>query len=358
MPTRFGGPGVANNLGTLGSNLVALQGGQVWQPPANWYRAILGKYTTVQSFDFIGNIWRPTSQPGLNAFIYCDGVNVRLANTSGCAVAALLTAAGTGYITPPTVTASVGNSTWTAILGQVVSACPITAPGSNYQYPPQVVIQAPPSPGIQATAFATVVAGQVTAITLVDQGAGYTFPPQVTLINDPRDSTGANAIVANATLTGLGTVTGILCNNHGVPTGGVVPTLTIAGGGGTGAAATAIMNLSVTGYAVTTAGAGYTTAAGAVNVSATPILTAGAPAYVNPSSQVLFPRLRPAMISAPTSAAGGVLIGGVILDGGSYETVPAAAALSITGGNGIATTAAVVTLTMGGNTDTNYLNPQ
>jgi hypothetical protein len=356
MPTRFGGPGVANNLGTLGSNLVALQGGQVWAPPANWYRAVLGKYTNIQSFDFIGNIWRPTSAPGANAFWYCDGVNTRLANTSGCAVGALLTAAGAGYITPPVVTASAGNSTWTAILGQVVSAIAITSGGTNYQYPPQVVIQAPPSPGIQATAVATITLGAVTGITIIDQGAGYTFPPQVTLINDPRDSTGANGIVV-ASLTGLGTVTGILCNNHGTPLA-AVPTLTISGGGGTGAAATAIMNFAATGYAVTTAGAGYTTAAGAVNVSATPILTAGVSAYINPSSQVLFPRPRPAMISAPTNATGGVLVGGAILDGGSYETLPAAAAITVTGGNSIPTTAAVVTLTVGGLTDTNYLNPQ
>jgi hypothetical protein len=358
MPTRFGGPGVANNLGTLGSNLVALEAGQAWLPPANWYRAILGKYTNIQSFDFIGNIWRPTSTPNANAFWYCDGVNTRLANTSGCAVAALLTAAGTGYTTPPLVVASAGNSTWTAILGQVVSTIALPSGGSNYQFPPEVVIQAPPSPGVQATAFATITAGAVTAITLIDQGAGYTFPPQVTLINDPRDSTGANAI-AVASLTGLGTVTAVLCNNHGTPTaGGAVPVLTISGGGGTGAAATAIMNDAVTGYAVTTAGAGYTAAAGAVTISAAPLLTAGVSAYINPSSQVGFPRPRLSQIVAPTSAAGGILVGGNVLDGGSYEAVPTAGTIQILGGNGIVTTAAVVTLTMGGVTDTNYLNPQ
>jgi hypothetical protein len=135
--------------------------------------------------------------------------------------------------------------------------------------------------------------------------------------------------------------------------------LTISGGGGTGAAATAIMNLSVTGYAVTTAGAGYTAAAGTVTISANPIVTpGGAPAYLNPSSQAGFSRPRFARISAPTSGAGGILVGGAVLDGGSYETVPVPGAISILAGSGLVTAAAVVTLTMGGNADTNYLNPQ
>jgi hypothetical protein len=356
MGTRFGGPGVAPILGNLTSNVVAMQAGEVWQPPANWYRAILGKYTNIQSYDFIGQIWRPTSTPNQNAFWYCDGVNTRLANTSGCAVAALLTAAGAGYITPPIVTASAGNSTWTAILGGVVTAYTVTNGGNNYQYPPNVQVAAPPSPGVQATAFATLTNGVVTGITIVDQGAGYTYPPQVSLVNDPRDSTGANASVV-ATLGGAGTVTAVLCNNHGSPLA-AVPTLSFSGGGGVGAAATAIMNLAVTGYAVTTAGAGYTAAAGNVTVSAQPVLTAGAPAYTNPSSQVGLPRPRLAFVTAPTSAAGAILIGGNVLDGGSYETVPTAGNIAIVSGTGLITTAAVVTLTMGGITDTNYLNPQ
>jgi hypothetical protein len=355
MPTRFGGPGVANNLGALTSNLFALEAGQVWEPPSGWYRAILGKYTTIQSFDFIGNIWRPTSAPGANDFWYCDSNNTRLANTSGCVVAVQVTNGGAGYLSPPVVTPAAGGAQMTAIVGGAVASIAVTSGGNNYQYPPAVQIAAPPSPGVQATAIATVAGGVVTGITIVDQGAGYTYPPQITLQNDGRDSTGANAIAA-ATLGGAGTVTAILVNNHGTPLS-TVPALTIAGGGGAGAAGTAIMNLAVTGYGVTTAGVGYTSAAGQVLVSVAPVLTAGPASLINPSSQVNFPRPRFAQISAPTSGAGGLLVGGVILDGGSYETVPLAPAINILG-NGIITTAAVLTLTMGGLTDTNYLNPQ
>src|SRR5208282_4809890 len=185
MPIRFGGPGVTNTLADLTSNQFALQPGEVWAPPANGYWVNLGRYTQLQEYDPITTTWQPISGVKNHTFFSADGVNMRFANTSGCAVGALLTAAG----------------------------------------------------------------------------SGYTFPPTVSFFNDPRDSTGANAS-AVATITGAGTVAAVLCLNHGVSTAGVVPTLTFSGGGGSSAAATAIMNFAITAYAVSTAGAGYTAAAG------------------------------------------------------------------------------------------------
>jgi hypothetical protein len=358
MPIRFGGPGVTNTLADLTSNQFALQAGGVWTPPANGYWASLGRYSQLQEYDPIMTIWRPISGVKQNVFFSADGVNQRIANTTGCAVAALLTAGGSGYTSAPLVTPSAGNSVWLALVGGAVNTTVTVAyGGSNYTQPPNVFFSAPPAPGVPATGYATISGGVVTGVTITNQGAGYTYPPTVSFFNDPRDSTGANAS-AVATLTGAGSVTAILCLNHGNPLT-AVPTLTISGGGGSGAAATAIMNFAITAYAVTTAGAGYTAAAGYVWVTATPVPTAGTPAWLNPASQVGQVAMRPAILDAPVSAAGAITATGqLIIDGGSYEAVPAAGSIDIISGSGIVTTAAVLTLTVGGlNDDSNYIYP-
>jgi hypothetical protein len=359
MPGRFGGPGQANTLGALTSNRFSLQAGGVYVPPSNWYNYAMGRYTQAQTFDPIGQIWSPVSGPiATGGTMYFDGTNQRFANTSGCAVGALLTASGAGYTSAPVVTPSAGGSMWTAVMGQVVSTTvAVTYGGSNYTYAPNVLFQVPNSPGIAAAGYATISGGVVTSITITNQGAGYLYPPQIVLVNDPRDTTGAGA-TATATLTGLGGVTAVLCNNHGTPLTSV-PTLSFSGGGGTGAAATAVMNFALTGYTVTTAGAGYTAAAGNVTVSATPTPTAGAAAFTNTSSQIGVVRQRPAIILAPASGSGAITATGLlVIDGGSYEAVPATGSVTILGGTGIVTTAAVLALTVGGLNDNDlYIYP-
>lgn len=359
MPGRFGGPGVSNSLASLTSNRFTMQAGGVWVPPSNWYNFALGRYTQPQTYDPIGQIWGPISGPIANSgTMFFDGTNQRFANTSGCAVGALLTNAGAGYTSAPVVTASAGNSVWTAVMGQVISTTVAVAyGGSNYTQAPNVVFSAPPSPGISAAGYATISGGVVTSVTVTNQGAGYTYPPTINFINDPRDTTGAGAS-ATASLTGSGGVTAVLCNNHGNPLT-AVPTLSFSGGGGSGAAATAIMNFALTGYSVTTAGAGYTAAAGNVTVSATPAPTAGSAVYTNPSSQVGLVKLRPAIILAPASGAGAITATGLmVIDGGSYEAVPATGSVTILGGTNIITTAAVLALTVGGLNDNDcYIFP-
>jgi hypothetical protein len=359
MPARFGGPGLSNSLGSLTSNRITLLSGDSWVPPSGYYNLVLGRYTQIQEFDPISQCWTPLSGVPQNTYSgFFDGFNQRLANSTGCAVAALLTAAGTNYTSAPTVTPSAGNGIFTAIMGQVVASATVTYGGSNYIHNPLVLFGVPPSPGIPATGYATVSGGVVTGITITNQGAGYTSPPQVVLVNDSRDTTGGGAM-ATAVLTGSGTVNAVVCNDFG--TGGLttVPTLTFSGGGGSGAAATAIMNLTVTGYTVTTAGAGYTAAAGNVWVSATPSPTAGTPAYTNPATQTGAVKLRQALISAPASGAGAITATGLfVIDGGSYEAIPATGSVVINGGTGIVTTAAVLALTVGGATDDgNFLYP-
>ena len=131
----FGGPG--QTLNTYGwPNTYALQAGEVYYPfsnqnPANpgkgtgnagWGSIKLGRYAVWQVLDPVSGIWRGIGDDGnAQRFVYGDGFNLRIANQTGCAVAAVVTTAGSGYTSAPTVTASAGNSSWVAVLGPLVS---------------------------------------------------------------------------------------------------------------------------------------------------------------------------------------------------------------------------------------------
>lgn len=359
----FGGPGQKLN-GYNQPNVVTLAPGETYQFNSNlnpqqpgqgtgnagWLNAKLGRYTAMQVLDPITGIWRGIGDDGgSQRFAYSDGVNYRLANQSGCAVAATVTNAGSGYTSPPTVVASAGNSKWQAVLGPLVSSITVGYGGTNYAYPPAVMIAPPPPGGVQATAYAVLSGTAVSSIVVTNQGAGYTNgTPNVWLVNDPRDTTGSGA-TASATISGAGTVAAVLCVDHGSPVGTSVPTLTFGSGS---AAATALMNWGITAYSVTTAGAGYGDSSFVTMTAAGPALVA-APAYTNPDIQDNLVRVRAAEIWVPTNATGGLETGGVLVDGGVYRGVPTPLFISA----GLVTTAAVVALTMGGFTDTSFLQP-
>lgn len=358
MPIVFGAPGVFPTLRGQPSNIYSLQAGEVMIVPAGDWYVILGKYLSVQEYDAIAGFWRWSGDNGQGAkLVHSDGVNFRVANQTGCAVAALITTAGSAYTTTPTVTPSAGSSVWAAIIGGVVSTTvTVNNGGTSYVYPPQVAFAAPGGPGqgpsLQAAGYCTLSAGAVSTVTLLDQGAGYTFAPQISFINDPRDTTGSGAS-ATATLTGAGTMTGLICTDHGTPLT-AVPTLSFSSGS---AAATVIMDWCITGYSATVAGAAYTTlaVAGAVEVTGVGGITAGTATLLNGSSQVGAVRRRRASIVAPTTTGGGITATGAIVDdGGHYEATPN---VVINGGTNIITTAAQLVLAMGGLNDTFGLFP-
>jgi hypothetical protein len=348
MPNRFGGVGVTLPLNQLGTNGLSLQAGQVVYVPPGYYSLRHGTNSSVQTFDPVMNVWRPCgSDPGSWQQVDSDGNNYRIANQSGCAVACLLTNAGTGYTSAPTVTASAGGSKWTAIMGQVISTTiTVTAPGSNYLYPPIVIISAPAGPGITATAKANLTTGTVSSITVIDQGAGYTSPATISLVNDPRDTNPGSGAAAITTLTGAGTVTAVICTDHGTPLA-ALPTLAFAGGGGASAAATVIMDRSVQAYVVGGGGAGYT---GNVVVST---IGTGTPttatAYTNPNSQASFLRYRPAQILGALSAGAITATGQVLQDGGSIGGIASNIGFATYGG--VVGTVATLTFTVGGADD-------
>jgi hypothetical protein len=120
------------------------------------------------------------------------------------------------------------------------------------------------------------------------------------------------------------------------------------------------MNFAITSFGISTAGAGYTAAAGFVTIGATntPVALGTASAYVNTSTQAGIVTQRPAWVSTTTSSAGALsTTNQTVIDGGSYESIPAVGSIYVLS-NGIITTAAVFTVAVGGlNDNENYIFP-
>lgn len=336
------------------SNTIALAPGEEYTlgPEAGWYEVVLSPYHLLQYLDPNMAAYRSLGSGVLGGqpqYVYSDGVRVRIVNQTGAPVGALLTNGGTGYTSAPTVAASAGGSTWRALLGGAVNtSVTVTAAGQNYTYAPICFIDPPQRGGIQATAIATLSSSAVSSVTIIDQGAGYINPPNITFLNDPREInsltlTDGYGAAAALSLTGAGTVTGVLCINVGTAGLTALPTLTFSGGGGTGAAATALMNWTITAYAAGTAGAGL---AGTVaRITAEDAFPTTAPAYTNVTTQKNLVFTRSADIKAPISAGGITATGAIIYDGGCYTSSPTPLVIPTAS---VVTTAPVVTFTMGG----------
>ena len=339
----------------LPSGALTLSAGQCFVPPAGWYWFGGGLYANLQRYDSIGQVWRFCGDDGRPVrLVYFDGLTTRVANTTGCVVGAVVTNAGSAYTSAPTVTISAGSASLIAIVGSNIStATTILAGGSGYLYPPILWIEQPPSQGGQAGGVTTISGsgGSISTATITDQGAGYVYPPNVVVLNDPRDTAGSGAQVSVA-LANAQTVTQVLVTNHGNPiTSGTVPTISFSGGGGSGAVATAVMDWSVVSTTVTTAGAGYGNSA-AVTASGAGGYVTTTPAYLGGFNSTGLSRWRQAVIDVTTGAAGGLTTPGII-DGGRYQGIPSPVIM----GAGLISTAAVLSLTMGGANTTVFLLP-
>lgn len=141
-----------------------------------------------------------------------------------------ITSRGTGYTSPPTVGFTGGTGSGAVVSVSLTNGITLAvgSGGTGYTVAPTVVIDPPPSGGIQAVATATVASGAVTGFTVSEPGTGYVTAPNVTLVPN-GGGTGATVTVG---LTGrIGTVN---ITNGGVYT--LAPTATtLTGGGGTGA---------------------------------------------------------------------------------------------------------------------------
>ena len=351
------GIGLVNKPLAGNNNFLSLPAGQTYIVPAGQYYIDTGAYVQIQTLDPISGIWRELTGVGTDkiTFVNSDGANVRVANLTGCPIGSLITNVGSGYTSAPTVTASAGGSTWRAIVGGAINTTvTITTAGSGYLYPPQVIFDAPPPGGVQATAICTLSAGAINAVTVINQGAGYTAVPAITIVNDPRDTTGTGARLTPA-LTGAGTITAVLCTDHGTPQTSV-PTLSFSGGGGASAAATVAMCFTATGFTVGAGGAAYGNAQPFLVQAVGGVVAGTAGAVVNPQLSVNRLTPRPGIITGTSTAGGAVqATGAVIADGGLFQAVPIG--IVTAGGTALATTVAQVTITVGGVTDTFMIQP-
>lgn len=252
MPSpRIGGPGVLLDLGSNAAwwsravnggagypfNQIVLTAGASFALPPGMFNVVYGASSTLQVRDPVQGVFRPFGGVGPFAgVINSDGGNFRITNITGQITSVTVTAGGSGYTSPPTVTPSGGGGTFQAIVGGAV-ACTVGAGGSGYTFVPQLVFPAPPPGGIQATGHVTLSAGAVATVVMDNAGAGYAAAPTALIVRDPRDTTGAGAVINSSISASAGTVTGVLVVDGGTTVG--TPTLAFAGGGGSGAAATA-----------------------------------------------------------------------------------------------------------------------
>lgn len=348
--------------GATGTSSISLYPGQAWTiAPAGTYMIQQSRYHMVQFYDPVMQIWVPYggyAPQQQMLFVNSDGVNYRIANPTGCAVGAIITNAGSGYTSLPTITATAGGSKWRAIIGGAVSASvTMTANGTNYTYAPQVIFSAPAPGGVPASGYCTLSGSTVTSVTVQDQGAGYTSAPTITFLNDPRElnnsalTTGYGA-TAVATLTGANTITALLCTDFGGAAGGLsaLPTFTFSGGGGTSLAATILMCWTITGYSVTTGGnlgAGSGTACLVTAIDA----QTSAQAYSNLKIQYGLVSTRPAIIYAPI-ASQQPTTPPIIYDGGIYTSSPI---VIVDPTAAAVTTAPVLAATLGGSVGTSWV---
>ncbi|MEQ1748024.1 MAG: autotransporter-associated beta strand repeat-containing protein, partial [Prosthecobacter sp.] len=202
-------------------------------------------YTTAPTVSFVGGNGSGATATASVAGGILTGIN--------------LTNAGAGYGVAPVVTliggGGSGGVVTTVVSGGSVTGFSLISRGTGYTTAPTVFI----TPANPAMATATLTAGVVTGITVTSGGAGYTSAPLVVFSSGVI---GAQATaVRNAT---NGTITSVAFNDAGLGYT-VAPTVSLLGGNGTGAAATAAVDGGqVTSFTITGSGTGYGVAPGVV----------------------------------------------------------------------------------------------
>jgi len=357
------------------SNYVTLPAGFTTFLPAGTFYVEPGPVTSLQLLDPVTQIWRTVnSTPLAGGFnVDSDGGNVRLANITGCPIGALITNAGTTYTngvgvtaTGLTVTPSAGGSVWIPVVGGANNTTvAITAAGSNYSFAPFLVCSPPAPGGIQMTAVCTVSAGTISTVTVTNQGAGYTAPATITVINDYRDITGSGAVLTPGALVGSGSLTALYpsgaqntafaaaVGGHGTPLT-AVPTFTFSPASTT--SVTAVMNFVVTGLTVTGGGSGVPAGSMLVAMSGAIVSGTRAANVAGPIADTGLTQPRPAWIQ-PNITAGTVgTAGNIVIDPGfGFQAVPTVALIS---GTGVAVLSAInITTTVGGISDTSFVQP-
>jgi hypothetical protein len=332
--------------------------------PVGGWVATPAAYGFVQYFDPVTLIWTGfNTSRGYPQRYASDGFNFRIANVTGCPVAAIVTAGGTAnsyFQSNTSIAPSVGSSVWQAIVGGAVSTT-ITSTfnsataGIGYGIPPIAFIPSPPPPGVPATAVAVLTASttSVASLTVTNQGAGYPTVPTVLFLPDPFDpnylnGTYTTAAVATLQLTGAGRLTAALCTNNGWATGATMPSLTVSGSGAS-ATATVVPCWTIASTSVAAAGGGYSVGgAGFVTAGGQ---AAGTPAWTNPASELT--GAIPRQAQAAVVFAGTTLSSITLIDSGLFFGTPT----TFLAGGFIATTVSSIVPTMGSANETIVMQP-
>jgi hypothetical protein len=236
---RIGGPGVPLDLAAnaswwsrtvnggagYGFNQIVLTAGASFALPPGVFHVQLDASTVLEIRDPVQGVFRPLTGVSFIGMIQSDGGNFRITNITGQITSTTITAAGSGYTAPPTITPSGGGATFQGIIGGAVASA-VGAGGSNYSYVPQLVFAAPPPGGIQATGHVTLTSQAIATVVMDNAGAGYAAPPVALIVRDPRDTTGSGGVITTS-LTGAGTLTGILIVDGGTTV--ATPTLALTG---------------------------------------------------------------------------------------------------------------------------------
>ena len=189
--------------------------------------------------------------------------------------------------------------------------------------------------------WASTAGGVVTAINLTNDGAGYTSAPSVTISGGGGSGASATAVIS-------GSVSSLTLLSHGSGYSSA-PTVSFSGGGGSGAAATAALGFPVATVSVANGGSGYTSrpsatfsapAAGGTTAAAATFLKVTA---IVPSSPGSGYTSRPTVTISGGGGSGAAATAvmkvgsATVTNGGSgYTSAPS---VSITGGGGSGATA-------------------
>jgi hypothetical protein len=346
------------------TNYVGLAPGDAIYLPSGSNRWLIdtGAVSVLQYLDPVTGCWRGFAG-GRGQHIHIMDMTFigRIANLTGCPVAAIVAGGGTGFAqATAAITANVGGSTWQAVVGGALSVSTVSVAGKNYTVAPDVFIPAPPAPGVQATAYATIASGTVATVVLVNVGAGYPYAPYAALVPSPFDvnlgtiTTASVTLVLNAAL--AGEITAALCTNNGAPLATLSAlTLTAAGGAGSGATITPQIMQTIIGSSVVAGGVGFGNATQGPIIVATGGPAVSVSAIGNPIVE-LAPVYRSRQAwGTGTTNAGGTISAIVFEDTGLFINTPTFGIFP--GAGGIVSTAASVTLTMGALNDTVLLQP-
>lgn len=344
---------------------VTLQGGQSYIIPAGQWYINRGQYSDVQYYDTYAGRWRALSNGQASQMISSDGVNFRIANLTGTPIGAVITNVGAGNATNGyntiTVAPSAGNSTWGTLVGGTLNTTVTVTAGGNFSVVPNLV-WTPASnqtlPFIPPSFYATMAGNAITSVTCQYPGAGLTAAGTLTAVNQPTDTNpGGATLTLNATLTNSGNLVAMWPLTQGNALT-AVPTFTFTGTG-SGWAATAIMNFTVTGFTVGTAGANMGVSAAVTVISSNGVVTATQNAALSGTDYTTalgHPRM--AWLATKSEANGNLSNNGnvVVTDGGlNLQAVPLLIAIPANF-NGSSTNALpVMTAQVGGIVDTSFL---